>query len=66
MFTRFTHLTSPKNIIGLKKTAALQGVRKTGDVSDTIIKCTNFSENSGWIYMITTSGRKQYNKFCLS
>ena len=53
MFTRFTHLTNPKKIIGF------QELQKTGDANDTIIKCLNFSENSGWVYIINTSGRKQ-------
>ena len=29
-------------------------------------KMPNFSEKSGWVYIINTSGRKQYNKFCVS
>ena len=63
MFTRFTHLANPKKIIGLK---SFQELRKTGYVNDIIIKCLNFSENSGWVYIISTFGRKQYNKFCVS
>ena len=57
MFTRFTQLASPKKVIGLK-TAGFQELRNTGDGNDTIIKCLNFSEDSGWVYIISTSSRK--------
>ena len=65
MFTWFTHLTSPKKVIGLKN-AGFQELGKTGDANDTIIECLNFSENSGWVYIISTSSRKQCNEFCVS
>ena len=38
--------------------AGFQELRKTGDANDATIKCLNFSENSGWIYIVSTSGRK--------
>ena len=40
MFTRFTHLISPKKI------KRFQELRKTGDGNDTIIKRLSSSENS--------------------
>ena len=38
-------------------------LRKTRDVKDTIRKCLNFFEESGWVYIISTSGRKQKINF---
>ena len=66
MFTRFTHLTSPKKILGLKNCRFSGTTEDRRDAIDTLIKWLNFSENSGWVYIISTSGRKQYNTFCVS
>ena len=54
-----TQLTSPKKIIGLKN-CMFSGT------NNTVIKCLNFSENSDRVYIISISGRKRYNNFCVS
>ena len=66
MFIRFTHLTSPKEIIGLKNFRFSGITEDQRYANDTLIKCLSFSEMVGWVYIISTSGRKQYNKFCVS
>ena len=38
-------------------------MRKTRDANDTIIKWLNFSENTGWVYIISSSGRTFCGRF---
>ena len=45
-----TQLASPKKIVGLKN-CMFSGT------NNTVIKCLNFSENSGRVYIISVSGR---------
>ena len=42
MFIRFTHLTSPKKIIGLKNCRFSETTEDQRDANDTLIKCLKF------------------------
>ena len=64
MFTKFAHLTNPNKIIRLKN-YRFSGTMEDTDANDMMIKCLNFSKNSGWVYIISISGRRQYNKVCV-